>query len=146
MTVTVQGMEGLNAWFAKTAQALKRVPERFAARTDVQSDLHDMAVFSLQTFGIENTGVAVENLRVQPTADGFRVYEALNERTKSKYGPYAGNDPYILFFFEEYAPKSFLKPKGVAEGRDFFALWPPLMRSTVVDAFEDEVRKALQGR
>jgi hypothetical protein len=145
LTVTMTGLKETETWLASVAEGLEKVPENFSKRADVKNDLLDIAVRSLQWFNIEETGVAIENLRAVSTADnkGIVVYEEWNQETRAKLSPY-GMDTYLIFFLEEYAPRSFLKPQGVAEGRDFFALWPDLMRGTVQRAVEEEVKKALK--
>jgi hypothetical protein len=146
LTVTVEGLDGVQTWLTNVAKGLEHVPEKFSAREDVKRDLEDVARLSLDMFGIEDTGTAKQNIRAEstPQHDGIVVFEALNEATKSKYGPGAGRDPYIVFFLEEYAGQSFLKPKGVALGRDFYRLWPDMMRTIVVTAFDEEVNKELR--
>lgn len=145
LTVRVSGLNTLETWLTKVAKGLEQVPERFSDREDVKRNLQGIARLSLVQFGIEWTGAAIDNIQAESTPDhrGIMVYEALNSATASKAGAMAGSDPYILFFLEEYAAMSFLRPQGVAQGRDFFRLWPALMRSTVVDAFEEEVRKVM---
>ena len=147
LTVTIEGLDGVQTWLTNAAKGLEQVPANFSKREDVKRDLQDVARLSLEMFRIEDTGTALANIKAESIPDGIAVFEALNAETASKGGKggaYAGQDPYILFFLEEYAPKSFLKPAGVAQGRDFFRLWPDMMRTIVVEAFEEEVRKELR--
>jgi hypothetical protein len=149
LTVTVEGLGELQTWLTKVAAGLEKVPQKFSERDDVKQELQAVARIALERFRISHTGIAIENVRAESTPDhkGIVVYEALNAATASKGGKggaHAGEDPYILFFLQEYAPVSFLKPEGVAMGRDFFRLWPELMKTTVLAAFDGEVMRALK--
>ena len=147
LEVQVTGIGEVQTWLTKAEAGLEKVPANFSARADVKKNLQDIARLSLEMFRIEDSGVALENIRAESTPDlkGIVVFEDFNKATETTYGSNKGKDPYLMFFLAEYAPDSFLRPKGIAAvGRDFFRLWPDLMRTTVVDAFEEEVRKALR--
>lgn len=151
LTVTMTGMKEVETWLTNVAEGLEKVPQAFSQRQDVKNGLRDFAVLSLQMFGIDRTGVAQENIRAESTPDGkgIMVYEDLNSATASTGGAggsNAGQNAYILFFLTEYAPQTWkrLRKSGVFLGRDFFELWPDMMRTFAVEAFEEEIRKALR--
>lgn len=147
LSVTVTGIGEIQTWLTKVEAGLEEVPERFSERLDVMLKLEVIARGTLLEKNINDEGTALENIRSESTPDnkGIMVYEDLNAATEATWGKEKGQNPYLMFFLTQYAPSSFLRPKGKAAiGRDFFALWPDRMRSTVVDAFEEEVRKALR--
>ena len=145
LELRVYGLGEVEKWLTAVGKNLEKVPERFSAREDVKRDLEACGRIGLQRFHIEDTGTAMQNVRAEstPQRDGIMVYEAMNSDTQSTYGKAKGQDPYLIFFLTEYAPASFLRPKGIAMGRDFFRLWPALMKTTVEAAFDGEVSRAL---
>jgi hypothetical protein len=144
--IKVIGLDKLRQSLNQIVKDLEKVPENFSKRVDVQGQVEALAKMSLDQMVVSSSGhTSYENIKAEAFATeggrkGIVVFEALNEDTRSKAGNFAGLDPYILFFLEEYAPSSFLKDKSP---RDFLKLWPDLMKPVVVEAFNQEVDKVL---